>query len=210
MIEIIPTILAKSFKEIKERIRKVENYINWVQLDVMDGKFVDNTTWPYAEGKISDLKELKTKVRLEAHLMIEKPEQKIDDWLENVDRVIVHYEASNNIEDLIKKAKDKGKQIGLAINPETSIEAVNPFLKDLDLVLCMTVQPGWGGQEFKDEVLSKIKTLRMTWPDGNIEVDGGINPETSKKAINAGVNLICAGTYIFKSKDIKQAIESLR
>ncbi len=206
MIEIIPTILAKSFKEIKERIRKVENYINWAQLDIMDGKFVNNETW----NDSNDLKNFKTRAKLEAHLMIEKPEQKIDDWLENVDRVIVHYEASNNIEDLIKKAKDKGKQIGLAINPETSIEAVNPFLKDLDLVLCMTVQPGWGGQEFKDEVLSKIKTLRMTWPDGNIEVDGGINPETSKKAINAGVNLICAGTYIFKSKDIKQAIESLR
>lgn len=206
MIEIIPTILAKSFKEIKERIRKVENYINWAQLDIMDGKFVNNETW----NDSNDLKNFKTRAKLEAHLMIEKPEQKIDDWLENVDRVIVHYEASNNIEDLIKKAKDKGKQIGLAINPETSIEAVNPFLKDLDLVLCMTVQPGWGGQEFKDEVLSKIETLRMTWPDGNIEVDGGINPETSKKAINAGVNLICAGTYIFKSKDIKQAIESLR
>lgn len=206
MIEIIPTILAKSFKEIKERIRKVENYINWAQLDIMDGKFVNNETW----NDSNDLKNFKTRAKLEAHLMIEKPEQKIDDWLENVDRVIVHYEASNNIEDLIKKAKDKGKQIGLAINPETSIEAVNPFLKDLDLVLCMTVQPGWGGQEFKDEVLSKIETLRMTWPDGNIEVDGGINPETSKKAINAGVNLICAGTYIFKSKDIKQAIESLK
>jgi len=206
MIEIIPTILVKSFKEIKERIRKVENYVNWAQLDIMDGKFVNNETW----NDSNDLKNFKTRAKLEAHLMIEKPEQKIDDWLENVDRVIVHYEASNNIEDLIKKAKDKGKQIGLAINPETSIEAVNPFLKDLDLVLCMTVQPGWGGQEFKDEVLSKIETLRMTWPDGNIEVDGGINPETSKKAINAGVNLICAGTYIFKSKDIKQAIENLK
>jgi len=206
MIEIIPTILVKSFKEIKERIRKVENYVNWAQLDIMDGKFVNNETW----NDSNDLKNFKTRAKLEAHLMIEKPEQKIDDWLENVDRVIVHYEASNNIEDLIKKAKDKGKQIGLAINPETSIEAVNPFLKDLDLVLCMTVQPGWGGQEFKDEVLSKIETLRMIWPDGNIEVDGGINPETSKKAINAGVNLICAGTYIFKSKDIKQAIENLK
>ena len=217
MIEIIPTILAKSFKEIKERIRKVENYINWAQLDIMDGKFVNNETW----NDSNDLKNFKTRAKLEAHLMIEKPEQKIDDWLENVDRVIVHYEASNNIEDLIKKAKDKGKQIGLAINPETSIEAVNPFLKDLDLVLCMTVQPGWGGQEFKDEVLSKIETLRMTWPDGNIEVDGGINNKNINDVVKAGANLICVGTYIFnpsplakgdrvKSKDIKQAIESLR
>lgn len=209
MIEIIPTILVKSFKEVKERIRKVENYVKWVQLDIMDGVFVDKMTWPYAEGKISDLKKIHP-VKLEAHLMIEKPEQVIDDWLENVDRVIIHYEASDNIEDLIKKTKNKGKQIGLAINPETNIEAVNPFLKDLDLVLCMTVQPGQGGQEFKDEVLTKIETLRMNWPNGNIEVDGGINPETSKKTINAGANLICAGTYIFEGKDIEKAIEELR
>ncbi len=226
MIEIIPTILVKSFKEVKERIRKVENYANWVQLDIMDGRFVDNTTW----NSPKDLKNFKTRVKLEAHLMIQKPGEVIDNWLDVVDRVIIHYEASNNIEDLIKRARSKNKQIGLAINPETSIEVVNPFLprttrgrgkKDLDLVLIMTVNPGKGGQEFKDEVLTKIETLRMNWPDGNIEVDGGINPETSKKTINAGANLICAGTYIFnpsplakgdrvKSKDIKQAIESLK
>lgn len=206
MIEIIPTILVKSFEEAKERIRKVENYVDWVQLDIMDGRFVDNTTWNNPE----DLKGFKTKAKLEAHLMIQKPEQKIDNWLENVDRVIIHYEACNNIEDLIKKAKNKGKQIGLAINPETSIDVVKPFLDDLDLVLIMTVNPGKGGQEFKDEGLSKIETLRMTWPDGNIEVDGGINPETSKKAINAGANLICVGTYIFEGKDIEKVIEELR
>jgi len=206
MIEIIPTILVKSFKEVKEKIRKVENYVKWVQLDIMDGVFVDKISWRNPQ----DLKGFETKVKLEAHLMIEKPEQVIDDWLENVDRVIIHYEASDNIEDLIKKVKNKGKQIGLAVNPETNIEVVNPFLKDLDLVLCMTVQPGRGGQEFKDEVLSKIETLRRSWPNGNIEVDGGINPETSKKTINAGANLICAGTYIFESKDIENAIRRLK
>lgn len=206
MIEIIPTILVKSFKEVKERIRKVENYVDWVQLDIMDGRFVDNTTWNNPE----DLKGFKTKTKLEAHLMIEKPEEKIDDWLENVDRVIIHYEACNNPKDLIKKAQSKDKQIGLAINPETSIDVTKPFLNDLDLVLIMTVNPGKGGQEFKDEVLSKIETLRRLWPNGNIEVDGGINNENIKKVVEAGANLICVGTYIFKSKDIENAIRRLK
>lgn len=209
-MEIIPTILVKSFEEAKKRIRKVENYVNWVQLDIMDGVFVNNKTWPYTEGKISDLRKLKTKARLEVHLMIEKPEQKIDDWLKVVDRIIVHCEATENIKEIIEKVYNKGKQIGLAINLETSIEVVKPFLNDLDLILLMTVNPGWGGQEFKPEVLEKIKSLREIWPDSNIEVDGGINPETSKKTINAGANLICAGTYIFRSKDIKRAIEELK
>lgn len=197
-IEIIPTILVKSFSEVKQRIKQVENFVNWVQLDIMDGVFVDNETW----NKPSDLKGFKTRVRLEAHLMIEKPEEVIDEWLEVVDRVIVHYEATNNI--------SEGKRIGLAINPETSIDVVKPFLNNLDLVLCMTVNPGWGGQEFQQGTLDKIKALRKLWPDGNIEVDGGINPETAKKTIKAGANLICAGTYIFKSKNIKEAIEKLK
>lgn len=206
MAEIIPTILVKSFKEVKERIGKVENYVDWVQLDIMDGRFVDNATW----NSPKDLKDFKTRVKLEAHLMIERPEEKIDNWLETVDRVIIHYEACNNPKDLIEKVHSKEKQIGLAINPETSIDVVKPFLNDLDLVLIMTVNPGKGGQEFKDEVLSKIETLRRLWPNGNIEVDGGINNENIKKVVEAGANLICVGTYIFKSKDIKQAIESLK
>ena len=193
----------------------------------MDGRFVDNATWPYyakaSKGKNNpkDLKKIKTRVKLEAHLMIERPEEKIDNWLETVDRVIIHYEACNNPKDLIEKVHSKEKQIGLAINPETSIDVVKPFLNDLDLVLIMTVNPGKGGQEFKDEVLSKIETLRRLWPNGNIEVDGGINDENIKKVVEAGANLICVGTYIFnpsplakgdrvKSEDIKQAIESLK
>ena len=206
MIEIIPTILVKDFEQVKERIRKVENYVNWVQMDIMDGQFVDNETW----HNPADLKNFKTKAKLEAHLMIEKPKQKIDDWLEVVDRIIVHYEATENIKELIEKVHKNGKEIGLAINPETSIEGVKPFLKDLDLVLIMTVNPGWAGQEFKSEVLAKIKSLREIWPNGKIEVDGGINPETARKAAEAGANLICVNTYIFKKENIKQAIEDLK
>jgi len=205
-IEIIPTILVKSFEEVKQRIKAVEDYVNWMQLDIMDGIFVANKTW----ANPRDLKNFKSKIKLEAHLMVEKPEKLIDDWLEVVERAIVHYEAKiSDIKKLIEKIHTKEKEIGLAINPETPIEVVKPFLDELDLVLCMTVQPGWGGQELKEEVLGKIKLLREIWPNGKIEVDGGVTDKNIKKVIEAGADLICVGTHIFKSKDIKQAIKNL-
>ncbi len=207
MVEIIPTILVKKFSEVKERIKAVEKYVNWVQLDIMDGIFVSNTTWHNPE----DLKKIKTAIKLEAHLMVEKPEEVIDDWLKVVDRVIVHFESKiSDLDDLIKKTHNSGKQIGLAINPETHFSVIEPFLQDLDLVLFMTVQPGLGEQKFKGWVLDKVKALRDMWPDGNIELDGGMNPETAKRAVEAGVNLICAGSYIFKSKNINKAINELK
>ncbi len=215
MIEIIPTILVKSFKEVEERIKKIENYVNWAQLDIMDGIFVDNKTWPYTKGEINDLKKLKTKIKLEAHLMVQKPGEVIDDWLKVIDRAIMHFESEIEgqelgIKEMIEKVHSRGREFGLAINPETDIVAIKPFLKDLNPVLIMTVQPGWGGQKFKDWTLEKIKSLRELWPDGNIAVDGGLNDKTAKKAIEAGANIICAGSYIFKSGDIKQAINSLK
>ncbi len=225
-IEIIPTILVKNFEEVKEKIKQVENLVDWVQLDIMDGVFVNNETWDNPK----DLKKIKTKLKLEAHLMVQKPEEVIDDWLEVVDRVIIHFESKITnrelgIRGMIEKAHKRGKQIGLAINPETPIDVVRSYISTkrsdqpseqserstiLDIVLCMAVQPGLGGQEFKYWVLKKIEILRRLWPSGNIEVDGGINPETAKKTIKAGANLICAGTYIFRSKDIEKAIESLK
>lgn len=215
-MEIIPTILVNSFDEVKERIKAVEKYVSWVQLDVMDGVFVNNTTWRNPK----DLKKIKTKTKLEAHLMVEKPEEVIDEWLKTVDRVIIHFESTiSDLSGLIKKIHNSGKQIGVAINPETRFSVVEPFLprhgkkrgeKDLDLVLFMTVQPGWGGQKFREEVLVKIKSLREIWPNGNIEVDGGVNNENIGKIVKAGANLICVGTFIFKSKNIEEAIKNLQ
>lgn len=210
-IEVIPTILVKSFKEVKERIKKVENYVDWVQLDIMDGVFVDNTTF----NDPKKLKNLKTDIKLEAHLMVQKPEEVIDEWLEVVDRIIIHFESEIEgrelgIKEMIRKVHNQGKGFGLAINPETDIAVAKSFLRDLDLVLVMTVQPGWGGQKFKNSTLEKIKSLRELWPKGNIEVDGGLNDKTVLKAIEVGANIICAGSFIFKSDDIKKAIKKLK
>src|SRR4030042_6822313 len=155
--EIIPTILVNNFKEVEERIKTVEKYVNWAQLDVMDGIFVDNETWPYEKaGKPGDLRKLKTKLKFEVHLMVKEPEKVIDEWLKVVDRVIIHFESKitnreYGIRELIEKVHKKKKKIGLALNPETHYAEATPFLprhgkrrgeKDLVLVLLMTGLPG--------------------------------------------------------------------
>lgn len=205
--QIIPTILVKTFKEVKEKIKAVENYVDWIQLDIMDGVFVGDRTW----NNPSDLKKIKTKSKLEAHLMVQNPEKVIDKWLKNVDRVIVHFESKiEDLENLIKKVHSHKKQIGLAINPETNCRVIAPFLEKIDLVLFMSVQPGLGGQMFEPETLDKIKALREIWPKGDIGVDGGVNDKNARKIFAVGANLLCVGNYIFKSENIKQTIEKLK
>lgn len=225
-IEVIPTILANNFKEVEEKVRAVEKYVNWIQLDVMDGVFVNNETWPHViipgkakRGKkfsqeISKIKKLETKTKIEIHLMVEEPEKEFNEWLKVADRIIVHFESKIanrdlGVEEMAKKAHKAKKEFGLALNPETHYAAATPFLKDLDLVLFMTVQPGWGGQEMKSWVLEKAENLRKIWPNGNIETDGGANNENIEKIKNSGVNLVCVGTYIFKSRNIEEAIKKI-
>ncbi|MBU2068220.1 ribulose-phosphate 3-epimerase [Patescibacteria group bacterium] len=207
MIEVIPTILVKDFKELKEKIKLVESHVKWVQLDVMDGIFVDNTTW----NNPVDLKNLEIGLKLEAHLMIEEPENYIDEWIKSgVKRIIFHYEATDKHREIIEKIKKAGLEVGLALNPETSIDVVDNFIKDLDLILIMTVNPGWGGQEFLEKQLGKIKQLRNKYQDVKIEIDGGISLETAPKVIKAGANLLAVGSVIFESDNIKETIWKLK
>jgi ribulose-phosphate 3-epimerase len=159
MIEIIPTILVKTFTEIKEKIRQVENLVDWIQIDVADGFFVNNKTWPYGEGikeNLTDLKNLEIKAKIEVHLMVKRPEEIINDWLEIADRVIVHHESDCSLEKVIKIVHDKRKEVGLALNLETPIEKARPFFNDLDLILLMSIKPGWSGQEFEESVIPKM------------------------------------------------------
>ncbi|MFH0907115.1 MAG: ribulose-phosphate 3-epimerase [bacterium] len=207
MIEIIPTIIAKDFQEIKDKTKKVEPYVDWVQLDVMDGRFVDNLTW----NEPDDLKDFKTDLKLEAHLMVKNPENIINDWIESgVQRIIFHIESTNQSEQIIKKIKGAGLEVGLAINPETPIQVVDNFINQLDLVLIMTVYPGQGGQAFLRDTLAKIKDLRDKYKDVNIEVDGGINLEIAPKVIQAGANFLASGSAIFNNNDIEQTIKKLK
>ncbi len=207
MIEIIPTIIAKDFEELQKKVKQVEPYVDWIQLDIMDGQFVENATW----RQPADLNNLETKAKLEAHLMIQNPEETIGQWIDSgVQRIIIHFESTKQPQEVIGKIKKAGLGIGLAINPETPIEAVDDFIPDLDLVLVMTVQPGRGGQPFLEETLDKIKQLREKYKDANIEVDGGINLETAPQVIQAGANLLASGSAIFNSDNIEETIKKLK
>jgi len=211
MTQIIPAIIAKDFQELKNKIKQIEPFIEWAQLDVMDGDFVDNKTW----NNPLDLRELETSLKLEAHLMVEKPEEVIDDWIKSgVKRIIVHYESTKQLSEIIKKIQRSGIEAGIAINPETPADALNSLLINDYLIpitiLVMTVNPGRGGQEFLEETLGKIKILREKYRDVNIEVDGGINLETAPKTIQAGANVLAVGSAIFKSEDIKKTIKELK
>ena len=207
MIQIIPAIISQDFEELQKKIKKVESYVDLVQLDVMDGKFVDNLTW----NQPTDLRNLKTSLKLEVHLMVQNPENIIDDWIKSgIQRIIFHYESTKNPEGIIKRIKQAGLQVGLAINPETSVKSIDAFINQLDLVLIMTVHPGKGGQEFLEETLWKIKELREEYKDLNIGVDGGINIETAPKVIQVGANIFFIGSSIFKSENFEEAIKKLK
>lgn len=220
MVEIIPAIISKSFEDLKEKIKLVEPYVKWVQIDIMDGKFVPNTSWNRPE----ELASLKSEVFFEAHLMISEPEKHVEKWIDaGIKRIIFHIEATLNPYAIIQKCRKGKVEVGVAINPETPIEGIESLLKSdfnssvevrlqqpIDMVLVMGVTPGFGGQEFKREVLEKIKALRRSRPHLTIEVDGGMNPATAKKAVEAGANVIVAGSYIFNSADVEKVIEELR
>jgi len=193
MIQIIPAIIAKDFQEFQDKINKVEPYLEWAQLDIMDGKFVNNSTW----NKPEELRNINTNLNLEAHLMVNNPEEAISDWINSgVKRIIFHYEATDKHREIIEKIKKSRIEVGIALNPETPINVLDDFIKELDLVLVMTVNPGFGGQGFLNESVDKVKELREEYKNVKIEVDGGINLKTAPKVIKAGANIFsCRHSY---------------
>ena len=207
MIQVIPAIIAKDFEELKEKIGRVEPYVEWVQFDIIDGQFANNHSWNSPE----DLKQLETNLKLEAHLLIKNPEEVIDDWIDSgLERIVFHYSATQKHQEIIEKVKKAGLEVGLAINPEVPIKVVDQYINQLDLVIVMTVNPGWSGQEFIEDGLGKIKQLRDKYPDVKIGVDGGVNLETAPKIIEAGANILFSGSFILNSQNIKETIWKLK
>ncbi|MDP1629317.1 MAG: ribulose-phosphate 3-epimerase [bacterium] len=210
MTDIIPAIIAENFEDLEKNLRQVEAHANWVQLDIMDGKFVPNKTF----NDPVKLKELKTQINLEAHLMIEDPWLFIDAWLDSgIKRVIVHYEAvptRSIMESMLKKAKSRGIEFAVAFNPETDWQLADDLIPQIDMALFLSVHPGFYGKEFIPSVLTKILTLRKNFPDVRIEVDGGINLKNAKQAANAGVDGLAVGSFIFDSDDPAQAVQQLK
>lgn len=210
---ISPSILSADFANLERDIKLVErNGADWIHVDVMDGHFVPNIT--IGIPVTAALKRVAS-VPLDVHLMIENPEKYAQDFIKaGADVLTFHYEAMQNDEEvfkLIRLIKDCGVKAGLSIKPKTAPEKVLPFLAEADLLLVMTVEPGFGGQKFMPECAQKIKVIRKNAPSTLIvQVDGGINAETGRVCRDFGANSLVAGNYIYKSADIKSAIESLR
>jgi len=207
-ILIAPSILSADFSRLGEEVKKIETAgADRIHVDVMDGNFVPNIT--IGPLIVRDIRKV-TRLPLDVHLMISEPEKYIDDFAKaGSDIIIFHIETCRDPKGLIAKIKSHGLKAGASVKPKTDINSLDDILSDLDEVLIMTVEPGFGGQEFIKDALPKIKKLRESYK-GDIEVDGGINGETSKLVIEAGANALVAGTAVFGKDDYKKAIRELR
>lgn len=213
-IKIAPSILSADFARLGEQVAEAtEAGADYIHIDVMDGRFVPNITiGPHVVAAIRK----HTKLPLDVHLMIENPERHYQDFVNAGANIItVHVEACPHIHRVIQMIKGTGVKAGISLNPGTSVTAIENTIKDIDLVLVMTVNPGWGGQVFIENTLDKIAEIREWLDESNLsaelEVDGGINIETAPRAVEAGARVLVAGSAIFTPKHtIAEGIERIR
>ena len=213
MVKIAPSILSADFSRLGEEVKAVEEAgADWIHVDVMDGKFVPNIT--IGPLVVESLRKV-TELPLDVHLMIENADQYIGDFADaGADIISVHAEACPHLHRTIQSIKEKGAKAGVVLNPATTLFALDEIIEQVDMVLLMSVNPGFGGQTFIGSVLSKIELLRNTLNESGVEldleVDGGIKPDNAGTIKQAGANVLVAGSAIFNSGDYKKAIEGLR
>ncbi|MGN1134066.1 MAG: ribulose-phosphate 3-epimerase [Oscillospiraceae bacterium] len=207
------SFLACDFSDLTIEIDKAEKSgVDWIHYDVMDGLFVRNIS--FGEPVLKSISPI-IHLPIDAHLMITDPIRYIDNYADlGVTGITFHYEAANDVQAVIDKIRSRGKKVGLAIKPDTEVKRVLPYLHEIDMLLVMTVEPGFGGQVFLSETLDKVAEARQYIDkrglNVRLQVDGGINAETSKLVKEAGADVLVSGSYLFGSDDMPKTVEMLR
>jgi ribulose-phosphate 3-epimerase len=206
-IKIAPSILSAKRNILQQEVKEIEDHCEMLHVDIMDGKFVPPKTFNPEE-----IKSIETTLPKDVHLMVDHPlkDGYIDSYIDaGAERITIQVECKDNIKECIDYIHSKGVKASITLNPPTPLAEIMPYLDMVDMVLVMSVNPGYAGQSFIPEVLDKVRTIRKMKPDIDIEIDGGISKDTIKQAYDAGVNIFVAGSAIFNKEDRVKAIREL-